>query len=339
MGLSKEYERILSSIRVGSENDPSRPEFPPDNPKFPATPTYQIKVNGFSNVWLKDESVNPTGTHKDRMAWEIVLVYRDFLLAKKIGQVRDDLPRLSLISSGSAAVAVQTMLRKYHLPNLNVLVDEGTSEFMIKKLESLGCDVYKHDLQKKPLGWNDVLELTNNENGFDITSADAFGPTTRYYDWMSYEILNSSPDYCFVPFGTGNLYQNILNVNKKEVTSEVHDPRFLGDIEVVRNCAFFAAATNSRDSKAEKLYAPHNPFSYYNEQWIHIFRSAGYCNQASGVYLMGEQYLNEALLLAQDQGINAEPSGIAGLALLLQMKHSIPKDKKILIINTGKTKL
>ena len=54
---------------------------------------------------------------------------------------------------------------------------------------------------------------------------------------------------------------------------------------------------------------------------------------------MEEQYLNEAQLLAQDLGINAEPSGIAGLALLLQMKHSIPRDKKILIVNTGKTKI
>jgi threonine dehydratase len=33
-----------------------------------------------------------------------------------------------------------------------------------------------------------------------------------------------------------------------------------------------------------------------------------------------------------------EPSGIAGLALLLQKKSSIDKDKKILIVNTGKTK-
>jgi len=84
MPLTQEEVYILRSIIVGSENDPRKPEFPPHHPKFPATPTYRIKVPGFTDVWLKDESVNPTGTHKDRMAWEIVVTYRDFLLAKKI---------------------------------------------------------------------------------------------------------------------------------------------------------------------------------------------------------------------------------------------------------------
>ena len=85
MGLSRREEKILKSIVIRSENDPKKPEFPPENPKFPATPTYRIKIPGFSNVWLKDESKNPTGTHKDRMAWEIVVTYRDFLCAKKRG--------------------------------------------------------------------------------------------------------------------------------------------------------------------------------------------------------------------------------------------------------------
>jgi len=88
MILSKKEEQILKSIIIASENDPDKPEFPADNPKFPATPTYKIKVLEFSNVWLKDESHNPTGTHKDRMAWEIVVTYRDFLLAKKRGQIK-----------------------------------------------------------------------------------------------------------------------------------------------------------------------------------------------------------------------------------------------------------
>src|ERR1700675_1312055 len=106
--LSESEKSILNSIIVASENDPLKPEFPADNPKFPATPTYKINIEGFSNVWLKDESKNPTGTHKDRMAWEIVVTYRDFLLAKKRGRLQGELPQMSLISSGSAAIAIQS---------------------------------------------------------------------------------------------------------------------------------------------------------------------------------------------------------------------------------------
>ncbi len=123
MALSEEEQKILYSIIVDSENDPMKPEFPPDNPQFPATPTFKIEVPGFSNVWLKDESKNPTGTNNDRKAWEMVVTYRDFLLTKKNGQIKEKLPQLSVITSGSAAIAIQSLLRHYKLPPLKCLVD------------------------------------------------------------------------------------------------------------------------------------------------------------------------------------------------------------------------
>jgi hypothetical protein len=339
MALTKTESEILKSIVVASENNPKKPEFPPNNPKFPATPTYKIKVPRFTNVWLKDESINPTGTHKDRMAWEIIVTYREFLLAKKRGQTTGPLPQMSLISSGSAAIAIQTQLKKYRLPNLKVLVELQINREMLNAIKKLGCEVYETDLSKKPFHWKEILELTNNPNGFDITSNEALDPTMRFYDWMSYEIINYSPDYCFIPFGTGNLFENILNINKKEVSSKHHDPRFNGNQEKLRKCNFLGATTNNPQSKAEKLYSPHLPFAHYDEQWIRMYRYAGYCGAESNVFAVEEHYLDEAIALAESQKINAEPSGIAGLALLLQQKEKIQKNKKILVINTGKTKL
>ena len=338
MTLTDKERKILYSIRVASENDPTKPEFPPDNPKFPATPTYKINVPGFSNVWLKDESHNPTGTHKDRMAWEMIVTYRDFLLAKDRGQIKNKLPSMSIISSGSAAIAIQTQLRKYSLPNLKVLVDTNTNLEVITTLKNIGCEIYITDLGKKPLHWKDILTLTDNPEGFDITSSEALDPTTRFYDWLSYEIINSSPDYCFIPFGTGNLYENILNINKKEVSTQNHDPRFSGNIETLRRCNFIGVTTNNLKSKADKLYSPHLPFVHYDEQWIRLYRYAGYCGSESNVYLIKEQFLDEALKIAKSQKIICEPSGIAGLGMLLQMRDKIPNSKKILIVNTGKVR-
>ncbi len=338
MVLTTEDEKILESIHVASENDPTKPEFPADNPRFPATPTYQIKVPGFSDVWIKDESYNPTGTHKDRMAWEMIVTYREFLLAKKIGQINKPLPAMSIISSGSAAIAIQTQLKKYHLPNLKVLIDKNLNEKIVDSMVKIGCEIYETDLSKKLLEWKDILELTNNPDGFDITSSEALDPTHRFYDWLSYEIINSSPDYCFVPFGTGNLYENILNINKKEISTKHHDPRFKGDLEKLRKCNFLGATTNNLKTKADKLYSPHLPFVHYGEQWIKLYKYAGYCGSESNVYSIKEKHLDEAIKLAEKLEINCEPSGIAGLALLLQMKDKIPKDKKILIVNTGKVK-
>jgi len=334
-----EEQKILKSIVVASENDPNKPEFPADNPKFPATPTYKIEVPGFSNVWVKDESKNPTGTHKDRMAWEIIVTYRDILLSRERNQINGPLPEMSIISSGSAAFAIQSQLKKYSLPDLRVLIDINTENDIIKKLKKIGCKIYKTDLSKKPFSWKEITALTKNHNGFDITSSEALDPTTRFYDWLSYEIINSSPDYCFIPFGTGNLYENVLNINKKEVTTKNHDPRFRGDINTLRSCNFLGVTTNNPRSKAQKLYSPHLPFVHYDEQWIRMYRVAGYCGDESNVYPLKEKFLDKAIVVAKEQNIDCEPSGIAGLALLSQMANKIPKDKKILIVNTGKCKL
>lgn len=339
MALTSKEAKILASIRVASENDPRRPEFPADDPKFPATPTKKIDVPGFANVWLKDESVNPTGTHKDRMAWEIIVTYRDFLLAKKRGQIKGPLPAMSIISSGSAAFAIQTQLKKYDLPNLKVLVDAHINPATVATLAAIGCEIYKTDLARTPLKFREILALTDNADGFDITSNEALDPTMRFYDWMSYEIINTSPEYCFIPFGTGNLYENILNINKKEVSTDQHDPRFRGNVAVLRTCNFIGATTNDPLSKADKLYSPHLPFVHFDEQWIKFYRHAGFCGDRSGVHLLKENYLDEALRIAAEQDIRCEPSGISGLAVLLQMRRSIPKNAKILVVNTGKTKL
>jgi len=339
MSLSATKEDILKSIVVASDNDPLKPEFPADNPKFPATPTYQIDLPGFSNLWVKDESFNPTGTHKDRMAWEIIVTYRDFLLAGKYGQNSDPLPAMSIISSGSAAIAIQTQLRKYRLPNLKVLVDTHLDPKHTDVLRKLGCEIYTTNLSNKSLHWKDILRLTHNPDGFDITSSEALDPTTRFYDWLSYEIINSSPDYCFIPFGTGNLFENVLNINKFEISTGNHDPRFNGEVSKLRHCNFMGATTNNPRSKADKLYSPHLPFVHYDEQWIRLYKRAGFCGPESNVYPVQERFLDKALALAGKLDINCEPSGIAGLALLLQMEDKIPKQKKILIVNTGKAKL
>jgi|SRR3989338_4989718 len=335
--LTKKEQEMLRLITVRSDNDPHNPEFPPENPKFPATPTYKIKVPGFPNVYLKDESQNPTGTHKDRMAWEMVVTYRDFLISKKLGHI-PKLPQMSIITSGAAGYTIQKRLREYGLPNLKCLVDSNLNLQIKKNLGAVGCEIYQTDLSKKPFSWQEILRLTDNPNGIDITSSEALDPTTRYYDWLSYEIINSSPDYCFIPFGTGNLYENILNVCKREISSIKHDPRFSGNVTKLRQCHFIGATTDNSKSKADKLYSPHLPFVHFGEQWIKFYRYAAYCGNQSNVFVLKDTYLEQAIQLGEKLGLTFEPSGVAGLGMLLQMKGKIPKDAKILIVNTGKTK-
>ncbi len=334
MSLTKKEEAILKSIFVASRNNPKKPEFPPQNPKFPATPTYKISVPNFSNVWIKDESVNETGTHKDRMAWEIIVAYKGFLNAKKNGVIKK-LPALSIISSGSAAMAIQTQLKKYKLPNLHVLMDKKTDAKIVDGLKKVGCKIFLKDLDNQALDWQKILALTDNEDGFDITSNKAF--FSNFYDWMSYEIVNANADFIFVPFGTGQLYENIMSVVKNELTNPRKDPRFLGKKKILQNASILGANTKNKNSKATKLYAPFLPFTDYSSQWIKFYRHTNLTGQLTQVYDVQEKFLDQAIELALAQKINCEPSAIASLGLLLQMQNKIPRDKKILIVSTGKS--
>jgi hypothetical protein len=324
---------VDENIVVFPTNDPDRPEFPPKpfyTPKFPASETYPIKVPGFTNVWLKDESTNPTGTHKDRMAWEVLIKAK-----------RYHIKEISLISSGSAAMAIQHLFNLYKATTtLKVLVDHKMNPEIKQHLKQIGCKVYETDLSKKSLTGTEIKELTENVHGIDITYREVLDRyNDNYYDWLSYEILNQTPMHCFVPFGTGDLFINILIIAEREFNNRIykHDPRFTGDIAVISQCNFIGATTHSPNTRLDKLFSYHLPsLKDYNDYLASLIDNKRIGN-SSGILDVEEEYIEEALHLAREQNINCEPSGIAGLGLLLQNRNDIPKEDKVLLVNTGRT--
>ena len=324
--MNIQEQKILENIEEGLKTGPS----------FPVTSTKKVSVDYFTNVWVKDESTQETGTHKDRMAWEIVMVYRDILKLKERGLDDLPLPQFSIISAGSAALAIQTQLREYGLPNLKILVDNTTNSIILDYLENLGCQIYKTDLGQKVLMSTDILMLTDNLEGFDITSNKALDPNIIFYDWLAYEVLNENPDYVFVPYGTGHLYENILNISKNIIQGRNIDSVYSGNKNILSRCHFIGATTDDAETLAVKLYAPFRPFSTSSLDWIKLFIRRGFCGKNSKISEVSEEFIKKGNELMTKLGINAEYSASAGLGLLYQLKEKIPKDSKILIINQGK---
>ncbi|OQY03689.1 MAG: hypothetical protein B6I20_04455 [Bacteroidetes bacterium 4572_117] len=342
---NREFENIYHSIQVPSNNNPKDPEFPPKpyyTPKFPASKTIEIKVPGFKQVLLKDESTNPTGTHKDRFAWEVVIKYKALLESLKYKKL-ENLPQISMISSGGAATAVQNLFNIFDIPvSLKVLIDKNTNVDIKNSIKKIGCTIYETDLSQKLLKPEDIKQYTDNKDGIDITYRETMDPNMdNYYDWLSYEILNQEADYCFIPFGTGDLFINILNIVKKEYFNGFlhnHDPRFFASVEKLKSCNFFAATTHNKNTLLDKLYSSFLPTFGEYENFIGELKSCTCVGNQTNIYNVEEVFVNQAMEIADNQNITFEPSGMAGLALLLQMQAGLPKDKKILIVNTGKTK-
>ncbi len=324
---------LLEDILVSSINDPEKPEFPPKpfyTPKFPASSTYPIRVPGFTHVFLKDESTNPTGTHKDRMAWEVLIKAK-----------RYHIKEISLISSGSAAMAIQHFFNLYNATTvLKVLVDYKMSPEIKQHLTRMGCKVYETDLSQRPLTGKEIKELTENVHGIDITYREVLDRyNDNYYDWLSYEILNETPMHCFIPFGTGDLFINVLIIAEREFNNRIykHDPRFYGDINVISRCNFIGATTHHANTRLDKLFSYHLPSLKDYNNYLASLIDNNRIGSSSAILDLEEEFIEEAIQLAVEQNITCEPSGIAGLALLLQSRNDIPRGEKILIVNTGRT--
>ena len=320
-----------------SESDPFNPEFPRQAPLFPATPTIPIEAKGFC-LFVKDESYNRrSGTHKDRLGWEVAKAF-----AKAVEDDRDAgrEPRcLSILSAGSAATAIQRELQGptgLALPPLRVLVDEATNPRMIDSLRADGCEVFTSPLEPKDLDSRDILRLTNNPSGIDLTlgtGPDLERITEDYYDWMAFEILNTNPDYCFIPVGSADLFRKTLRTLKEQLSADTKDPRWRGDTERLSQCVFYGACCRNEQDKDEfdKLYhaQPHHLDRIMDE-----FR--GVCGSGSGLVEVDPRFTQEAMMVAASNGILAEPSGIAGLHLFLGLFGTIRADARVLVVNTGR---
>lgn len=332
--------KLHDAISVASENDPEKPEFPPFSPRFPATPTHRMAVPQLDRmVLVKDESWNMTGSHKDRMAWEIVVHYKQIIEdLLEPSSSKPTIPSASIISNGSAALAIQTMLRCFGLPNLKVLVDFRTDRRIVHKLQKAGCDVFIHDLSERELGSTDVLEITENEDGLDFTSRNLVDPNRRtYYDWLAYEILNCNAKHIFIPVGTGDLFVNVLTVLRDELTGVINDRRLEGGSLTIEGLQLYGATSEDRKTKMDKLYAAHRPTLSESRRVATEMIEAGHCGARSGVYDVGEAFVPEALETARAGRIQCDESGIAGLALLLELSEQepFPVDEEILVVNTG----
>ncbi len=344
--INDTLETTYKRIKIPSNNDPEKPEFPPEpfyKPCFPASKTFKIEVPGFTNVFMKDESTNPTGTHKDRMAWEVVIKYKTLIESLKYKK-QEKLPQMSIISSGSAAIAIQHLFNLFNIPTkLKVLVDVNLNKEIKESIGKIGCEIYEYNLSRKLLTTDEIKEITDNKSGIDITYREVLDPThDNYYDWMSYEIIREKPNYCFIPSGTGDLFINVLNIVKIEYFysfASKHDPRFFSDINTLKNCHFLASSTKNPNSLMDKLYSSFLPSLDSFIKYIQELKNEYGCvGSKTGIYYADEKYIIEAIKIAESQNISFEPSGLAGLALLLQMSSQINKNSKILIVNTGKTK-
>lgn len=335
---------------------PFFPENDPEKPEWKETPVIEANLReydkDFGVVHIKNEadtSKNPTGTIKDRMAWELVTLYRDFardiILENEERGINGDIsdiavPRLSVITAGNIGRAVAQAFSKHGLPPVKMLIDSGLPAEKIKILEKLYADIYKMDLSRRRLTAKDVQKFTDNIDGMEITSFMGIKPEEIFYDWHVHETFNQQPDEIYLPYGSGRLMENYLTWqwrSRRNAVQSTPDKRLKIPASQVTKIDIFGAEPAKENSIADKLTKKFNPFIVYKEPdivGIKAFRTTGH---ATGVYQVPEELIERAHYI-MNVHCPAEPSAAAGLALYMQRckQGLINPRQKIIVVNTGK---
>lgn len=349
--------------------------FPISNPSFPATSAQRLKFDStkfpdlkdYKKIFMKDESQNPTGTHKDRMALEVLNWYESKQNNNSDGPTQN--PVLSLLSYGCAAMAIQTILGinskiqkySYSKTNLRVLVPDTINIDIEQALKNIGCEVFKEDLTKGELNSEEILKLTKNtyNSSYDLTFGKSFGGKEKmnlkndYYSYMAWEIINSNAKYIFLPFGSGDLYYNVLKRMYDNLSLSISDdipkcmhinPNQLNKIALIGSTVF--SNPSKKESEVtktfDKLYSPYYGENKNQELCKEIF-DYDFLHPKCSIQHLQEKHLKLiplAIKTMEENKIDFEMSGLSSFLMFLSMKDELeikPNDK-VLIVNTGRLK-
>lgn len=300
------------------------------------TPLIHLEgFEGCTNLFIKDESVNPNGTFKDRLS------------SRALDRYGADVT-FGVISYGNTAISLSRAISQDSLHRAVELVVFVPRNFENWSLGPSNQGTYlsgKTILEELKLSSTTVsVELDRELRDSDLHSlAKAAGLTgsrfvniTEGLDIPAYvdiiiEViaqLGRPPDVCVVPFGAGILcneikdYLNRLGhgvvvpisvASPTSLARMLYGPMWL-DIELLRETGI----TSSRHRSPDRTGAERQPYP---------------------VFLVSEDEILNSLELTKRVGISAEPSGSAGLGILNRLNEICPSiDRErdtIVVINTG----
>ena len=287
---------------------------------------------GLDRLYLKDESQNPSGSFKDRLAFTALAMAGRFG-AKAVG----------VSSTGNAGAAAATYAARAGLPCI-VLTVQGAASAIVTQMQAYGAMVVA--TRTKADRWK-LLQTGVAEWGWYPTSP-YFGPpvgSNPYgvdgYKTLAYEVCEQmeweAPDWCVLPVAYGDaLFGMWKGFDELAKLGHIRkQPRMVA----AEMAGCLTAALASGEDAIPEIAAP-SPYvagsisvNQSTYQALHALRASG------GVACVAK---NDELLglqrdLAADEGIYAEPSSLAALAAVghLCKGGRIGPSDTVVVVNTA----
>ncbi len=287
---------------------------------------------GIERLFLKDESQNPSGSFKDRLAFAAIAMAPRFG-ARAVG----------VSSTGNAGAAAAAYTARAGLPCI-VLTVQGAASAIITQMQAYGAMVVA--TRTKADRWK-LLQTGVAEWGWYPTSP-YFGPpvgSNPYgvdgYKTLAYEVCEQMdwepPDWCVLPVAYGDalfgMWKGFDELARLGLIRK--QPRMVA----AEMAGCLAAALASGEDAIPEIAAP-SPYvagsisvNQSTYQALHALRASG----GTARVARNDELLGLQRDLAADEGIYAEPSSLAALAAVARLceEGRIGRRDTVVVVNTA----
>lgn len=298
--------------------------------KTPLFPVNNLmKKFGLPPTFVKNETLNPTGSFKDRGT--IVAVQK----AVELG-----LDKIGTVSTGNMASSTAAFGAKAGMQTFILVKEDTAQEKIVSTL------VYGPHLIKVKGDYGDLfyksLELGRKHHIYFMNSVDPFRiegyKITGFEIYLEFEL--NPPQYIVVPVSAGGhltgLMKAYIELQKQGYIQKI--PTFIG--VQAEGCSPIAQAFISKKTKVERFkkartiaHAISNPDPPGGNTVLKLLNEYG----GQMIAVTDEEILFAQKLLAESEGIFCQPASATTLAGLLKIKNQnrFSSDDQIVLVITG----
>jgi threonine synthase len=288
-------------------------------------------ISGFDGeLWLKDETVNPTGSFKDRHI--SVAVSR----ARELG-----IAGIVCASSGNAGASASAFAARAGLPAVIVVPTETPIE-KLTQIAACRAVVLKVDGHYSK-SYQLAEELAERHHLANVTTTYVNPYGTAALKTVAHEIFEQlgggAPDYVLVPTGAGPLVKGVIQGFRDIASGRV--PRTV--VVQAEGCAPIVRAFRRGDSTVTAWEKPATVASGICDPLVGYERDGTYTLRLTretdglAIAVSDEAIVDAMRALAHREGILAEPTGASSIAALIKLAGlgRIPAGSRVVCLITG----
>ena len=311
-----------------------------------------LGFGGNGGVWVKDETNNVAGSHKARHLFTEMV---QLLMSEEAGTApwgTTGRPRLAIASCGNAAIAASTIARAVGWP-IDVFVPPSASAHVLQALGSLGASVTVCPrLDTDPSGdpcvfrFREAVAAGSVPFGVQGTENAWCRDGGRTIGWEITDVMDHRADRVFVQVGGGAFAACVgASFRAAGVHPMLHAVQAEGcaPLERAWRRAIATGGVHNVGVRWSECMWPweDEPHSLADGilddetyDWIGVLDAMA---ETGGTPVVaGEHHIAEAHRLARTfTGINASPTGTAGLAGVLAIRDHIADDERVVVIFSG----